>query len=153
MGYYVREESISEDYPLNASLKRKKKSKSSKMKKFIGLFAVLACIAAFAWYAGVFEQDMIAAVGGEDNTAEEAVQAGGPAATALRKMGKIVCTTGLTGARIMGVAGSVSSLVGAGLYTCAGEDHPAGKLGVVAFYSFLMYVMSTRMDLGFCAML
>ena len=53
----------------------------------------------------------------------------------------------------MGVAGSVSSLVGAGLYTCSGENRPAGKLGVVAFYSFMLYMMSTRMDIGLCAML
>ena len=122
------------------------------MKKVMGLLVLLGCIAAFSWYAGVFEEDVTAIEGGEEGNTDSTAH-GGRAAAALGKMGKIVCTTGMTGARIMGVAGSVSSLVGAGLYTCSGENRPAGKLGVVAFYSFLLYMMSTRMDIGLCAML
>ena len=156
-GYYVREESISEDYPLGASLKRKKKSKGGKMKKVIALFVLLASLGTFAWYAGAFEEDLhVSADGMEDDGAEGKFAHGGKpaqATSALLKMGKFVCTTGMTGARIVGVAASVSSLVGAGLYTCAGEDRPAGKLGVVAFYSILLYLGCTRMNLGLCAMI
>ena len=81
----MREESISEDYPLNASLKRKKKSKGGKMKKVMGLLVLLGCIAAFSWYAGVFEEDMTAIEGGEEGNTDSTAH-GGRAAAALGKM-------------------------------------------------------------------
>ena len=149
-GFYVREESIKEDYPLNAALKRKRKSKGGKAKKLFALFSVFVLLLSGAWFAGVFEETRNLQGGqGEDGSAE---QPGTPGAfSAVLKVSGAICSTGMTGARVLGVAGSVSSLVGAGLYTCVGENGPAGKLGVVAFYSFLLYLMSTRLDLGLCA--
>ena len=148
----MREESISEDYPLNASLVRKKKSKGGKLKKMMAFLALLACSVAIAAYAGLLDDTAVSAVGDSDAEGAAPGSAIGSTIKVLQKLGKFVCTTGMTGGRIMGVAGSVSSLVGAGLYTCVGEGRPAKKLGVVAFYSSLLYLICSRVDLGLCAL-
>ena len=44
--------------------------------------------------------------------------------------------------RVGGVTATVASLVGAGMYVCTGDNKPAANLGVVAFYSFLFYLLA-----------
>ena len=121
-GYYVRASSISPDY-----LGFKKKKKKKGLMKKLGALAVLVVLAA------VLAQFFL---GGDD----EGVAA--TTTTTSAEMLRSGCMWTALLMRVGGVTGTVASLVGAGMYVCTGENKPAANLGVVAFYSFLIYLVA-----------